>query len=107
MKYRVFGKTNWKVSEVGLGAWAIGGAGWGEVSEKDAMEVLQKAVERGVNFFDTVDVYGDGRSERLIGQFLQKTNKKVYVATKFGRRLNPHVSSGYNRENLKEFWIDL
>jgi aryl-alcohol dehydrogenase-like predicted oxidoreductase len=103
MKYRVFGKANWKVSEVGLGAWQIGGAGWGDVSEKDAMEVLQKAVERGVNFFDTADVYGDGRSERLIGQFLKKSNKKVYVATKFGRRLNPHVSSGYTRENLQTF----
>ena len=103
MKYRVFGKTNWKVSEVGLGAWAIGGAGWGDVSEKDAMEVMQKAVERGVNFFDTADVYGDGRSERLIGQFLKKSNKKVYVATKFGRRLNPHVSSGYTKENLERF----
>jgi len=103
MKYRVFGKTNWKVSEVGLGAWAIGGAGWGNVSEKDAMDVLQKTVERGVNFFDTADVYGDGRSERLIGQFLKKSNKKVYVATKFGRRLNPHVSSGYTRENLERF----
>jgi aryl-alcohol dehydrogenase-like predicted oxidoreductase len=103
MKYRVFGKTNWKVSEVGLGAWQIGGAGWGAVSEKDAMEVLQKAVERGVNFFDTADVYGDGRSERLIGQFLKKSNKKVYVATKFGRRLNPHVSSGYTKDNLERF----
>ena len=103
MKYRVFGKTKWKVSEVGLGAWAIGGAGWGDVSEKDAMEVLQRAVERGVNFFDTADVYGDGRSERLIGQFLKKSDKKVYVATKFGRRLNPHVSSGYTRENLEGF----
>lgn len=76
MKYRVFGKTNWKVSEVGLGTWQLGGMGWGDVSEKEAMEVLQRAVERGVNFFDTADVYGDGRSEQLLGQFLKKSDKK-------------------------------
>ena len=103
MKYRVFGKTNWKVSEVGLGTWQLGGMDWGDVSEKDAMEVLQRAVERGVNFFDTADVYGDGRSEQITGRFLKKSDKKVYVATKFGRRLNPHVSSGYTRENLEMF----
>ena len=103
MKYRVFGKTNWKVSEVGLGTWQLGGMDWGDVSEKDAIEVLQKTVERGVNFFDTADVYGDGRSEQITGRFLKKSDKKVYVATKFGRRLNPHVSSGYTRENLEMF----
>ena len=102
MKYRIFGKTNWKVSEVGLGTWALGG-GWGQVSESDAKEVLRKAIERGINFFDTADVYGDGRSEQLIGEVLKETGKKIYVATKFGRRLNPHVSSGYTEENLERF----
>ncbi len=102
MKYRVFGKTNWKVSEVGLGTWALGG-GWGHVSESDALGVLQKAIERGINFFDTADVYGDGKSERLIGQVLKSADQKIYVATKFGRRLDPHVSSGYTRDNLERF----
>ena len=102
MKYRTFGKTGWKVSEVGLGTWALGGD-WGPVSESDAIEVLQGAIERGVNFFDTADVYGDGRSERLIGQVLKSTDQKVYVATKFGRRLDPHVSPGYTRDNLERF----
>jgi aryl-alcohol dehydrogenase-like predicted oxidoreductase len=102
MKYRTFGKTNWKVSEVGLGTWAIGGD-WGHVSESDAIEVLQKAIEKGVNFFDTADVYGDGKSEQLVGRVLKSADRKVYVATKFGRRLNPHVSSGYTKENLEGF----
>jgi len=102
MKYRVFGKTNWKVSEVGLGTWALGG-GWGRVSEGDALAVLQKAIEKGIDFFDTADVYGDGKSERLIGQVLKSADQKIYVATKFGRRLDPHVSSGYTRDNLERF----
>lgn len=102
MKYRTFGKTGWKVSEVSLGTWALGGD-WGHVSESDAKEVLRKAIEKGINFFDTADVYGDGRSERLIGEVLKETDKKVYVATKFGRRLSPHISSGYTRENLEKF----
>jgi aryl-alcohol dehydrogenase-like predicted oxidoreductase len=102
MKYRTFGRTNWKVSEVGLGTWALGGD-WGKVSESDAKEVLRGAIERGINFFDTADVYGDGRSERLIGEVLRESGADVYVATKFGRRLKPHMSSGYTRENLEGF----
>jgi len=102
MKYRIFGKTNWKVSEVGLGTWALGG-GWGRVSESDAIEVLEKAIERDINFFDTADVYGDGKSEQLIGQVLKSTDQKIYVATKFGRRLDPHISSVYTKDNLERF----
>ena len=102
MKYRIFGKTNWKVSEVGLGTWAIGG-GWGRVSKSDAIGVLEKAIERGINFFDTADVNGDGKSEQLIGHVLKSTDQKIYVATKFGRRLDPHVSSGYTKDNLERF----
>ncbi len=102
MKYRIFGKTNWKVSEVGLGTWALGG-GWGRVSKSDAIGVLEKAIERGINFFDTADVYGDGKSEQLIGRVLKSTDQKIYVATKFGRRLDPHVSSGYTKDNLERF----
>ncbi len=102
MKYRIFGKTNWEVSEIGLGTWALGGD-WGHVNESEAIEVLQKAIEKGINFFDTADVYGDGRSEQLIGRVLKNTGRKVYVATKFGRRLNPHFSSGYTKENLESF----
>ena len=102
MKYRTFGRTGWEVSEIGFGAWAIG-ADWGHVSEADALQALHNSIDLGVNFIDTADVYGDGRSERLIAQALKERSEQVYVATKAGRRLNPHVPEGYNRENLTAF----
>ncbi len=102
MKYRTLGKTGYSVSEISFGAWAIGGT-WGEVNDKTSLEALETAVQRGVNFIDTADVYGDGRSEKLIGQLIKKADHKIYVATKAGRRLNPHTADGYNRKNLTEF----
>jgi len=102
MRYRTFGRTGWKVSEIGFGAWAIG-ADWGHVSETDALNALHESIELGVNFIDTADVYGDGRSERLISRVLKGRSDQIYVATKAGRRLNPHVSEGYNRQNLTAF----
>ena len=103
MNYRKLGKTEYDVSEVGFGAWAIGGS-WGEVSESDALAALREAVSQGVNFIDTADVYGDGRSEQLIAQVLQDfQGDRIYVATKAGRRLNPHVTSGYSYANLSKF----
>ena len=71
MNYRTLGKTGLKVSEVGFGAWAIGGS-WGDVAEEDALAALREAISQGVNFIDTADVYGDGRSERLIAQVLKR-----------------------------------
>ena len=85
MKCRILGKTGVKVSEVGLGTWQLGGADWGAVSEKEALAILHRAVDSGVNLFDTSDVYGLGVSERLIGKFLKETKGKVHVATKLGR----------------------
>jgi aryl-alcohol dehydrogenase-like predicted oxidoreductase len=102
MKYRRLGKTGFEVSEVSLGTWQIGEA-WGPVSDKDAIRVLETAIDSGVNFFDTADVYGDGRSERFIAQVLGARTEKIYVATKAGRRLRPHTSEGYNKKNLTEF----
>lgn len=102
MRYRTFGRTGWEISEIGFGAWAIG-ADWGQVSEADAREALHKSIDQGVNFIDTADVYGDGRSERLIAQVLKERSEQVYAATKAGRRLNPHVAEGYNRQNLTLF----
>ena len=102
MHYRKLGKTNFQVSEVSLGAWQIG-AGWGDISNEDAIRVLNAAIENGVNFIDTADVYGDGRSERIIAQVLGDRKEEVFVATKAGRRLQPHVASGYNRDNLTSF----
>ena len=86
MRYRALGKTGIKVSEIGLGTWQLGGNDWGDISEKEALSILHKSVEMGVNFIDTADVYGMGRSEKLIGKFLKETKETVYVATKLGRR---------------------
>ena len=102
MNYRQFGRTGWSVSEVSFGAWAIGGA-WGSVSERDALDALHAAIDHGVNFIDTADVYGDGRSERLIAQVRRERSETIYVATKAGRRLDPHTAEGYNRANLTAF----
>jgi len=102
MNYRVFGKTGWQVSEIGFGAWAIGGD-WGHVSQEDALDALRTAIENGVNFIDTADVYGDGRSEKLVSQVIKEFSEKIYVATKAGRRLDPFVAEGFTRENLTAF----
>ncbi len=102
MNYRRFGKTDWKVSEIGFGAWAIGGA-WGNVDESDATAALHAAIDSGVNFIDTADVYGDGRSEKIISRVLADRSERVYVATKAGRRLQPHIADGYTGENIAGF----
>ena len=102
MKFRKFSNIGWQFSEVGLGCWAIGSE-WGDVSKEDANEVLKTSLDNGVNFFDTADVYGDGRSEQFIGELLKSTSEKIYVATKSGRRLNPHNSEGYNPQNIESF----
>lgn len=102
MKYRPFGRTGWNVSVIGFGAWAIGGD-WGYVSEEDALSALHAAIDSGINFIDTADVYGDGRSERIIARLLKERSEQIIVATKAGRRLNPHVAEGFTRENLTAF----
>jgi aryl-alcohol dehydrogenase-like predicted oxidoreductase len=102
MNYRTFGRTGWQVSEIGFGAWAIG-ASWGHVDEDDAMSALHRALDLGVNFFDTADVYGDGLSERRIARLRRERSEPFYVVTKAGRRLNPHVADGYNADNLNRF----
>jgi len=102
MQYRGLGRTGWKVSAVSFGAWAIGGT-WGPVKDTESLAALHRAVELGVNFFDTADVYGDGRSERLLAQLRREHSETVYITTKAGRRLNPHTAEGYNRKNLTAF----
>ena len=102
MNYRELGRTGRKVSEISFGAWAIGGA-WGEVDDRESLATLHRAADLGVNFYDTADVYGDGRSERLLAQLKRERNEEIIIATKAGRRLDPHVASGYNRENLSAF----
>jgi aryl-alcohol dehydrogenase-like predicted oxidoreductase len=102
MQYRTLGRTGWKVSEISFGAWAIGGT-WGAVDDQESLAALHAALDGGVNFFDTADVYGDGHSERLLAKLKKERTEKFYIATKAGRRLNPHVAEGYNRPNLTAF----
>jgi aryl-alcohol dehydrogenase-like predicted oxidoreductase len=99
MEYRELGRTGWRVSAISFGAWAIGGA-WGSVDDRESLAALHRALDLGVNFIDTADVYGDGRSERLIAQLRRERRESFYVATKAGRRLDPHTAAGYNRQNL-------
>jgi hypothetical protein len=98
MHYRPLGRTGWKVSEISFGAWAIDGA-WGNVSDVESLAALHQAIDSGVNFLDTADVYGMGRSERLIAQLKRERKDEIVVATKAGRRLNPHTAGGYNASN--------
>jgi aryl-alcohol dehydrogenase-like predicted oxidoreductase len=104
MNYRELGRTCWKVSEISFGAWAIGGA-WGSVDDKESLAALHAALDRGVNFFDTADVYGDGRSERLLAKLKRERKETFYIATKAGRRLPKQTPEGYSRENLT-MWIE-
>ena len=100
---RDFGRTGWRVSSIGFGAWAIGGS-WGDVSEADARDTLAAALDAGVTFVDTADVYGDGRSERIIRDVLAaRPGRRPVVATKAGRRLDPHVAGGYTPEAIEAF----
>jgi aryl-alcohol dehydrogenase-like predicted oxidoreductase len=103
MKYRKLGRTGFDVAEVSFGAWAIGGS-WGETDDRESMAALHRAIDLGVNFIDTADVYGDGRSERLIAQLKRdRAGETIIVATKAGRRLRPHTADGYTAENLTRF----
>src|SRR6266487_2113864 len=102
MKYRELGRTGWQVSEISFGAWAIGGA-WGETDDRESLAALHRAVDLGVNFFDTADVYGDGHSERLLAQLKRERSEEIVIATKAGRRLDPHTAAGYTIENLTGF----
>ena len=101
---RRLGKTGFQTTSVGFGAWAIGGT-WGEVTEADAKATLHAALDAGVNFIDTADVYGDGRSEKIIAAVLADRKDRPFVATKAGRRSNPHTAEGYTLANL-EAYID-
>ncbi|WP_434041247.1 MULTISPECIES: aldo/keto reductase [Sorangium] len=102
MEYRSLGRTGFRVSRVSFGAWAIGGT-WGDVDDKESLASLHRAVERGVNFFDTADVYGDGRSERLLARLRRERREEIVIATKAGRRLSPHNVASYSGENLTAF----
>ncbi|HKP14490.1 MAG TPA: aldo/keto reductase [Gemmatimonadaceae bacterium] len=103
MDYRPLGRTGWKISEISYGAWAIGGDAWGKTDDAESMRSLHRAIDLGVNFVDTADVYGDGHSERLIARLRKERSEEIIVATKAGRRLDPHVAEGFTRRNLSAF----
>jgi aryl-alcohol dehydrogenase-like predicted oxidoreductase len=103
LNYRELGRTGMRVSEISLGTWAFGSE-WGSVSDDDSLAAMHRAIDLGVNFFDTADVYGSGHSEELISRILkERPDDEVFVATKAGRALDPHTAEGYNRENLTRF----
>jgi len=104
MKYRKFSDLGWNVSEVGLGCWQIGWC-WGEmVSERGVREILKKAVDSGINFFDTSDTYGDGRSEQFLAELIKSTSEKIFVTTKLGRRIRgTNYPKGYKQKPMEEF----
>jgi aryl-alcohol dehydrogenase-like predicted oxidoreductase len=103
MRQHSFGRTDFTVSDIGFGAWQIGGS-WGEVSEADGRAALNAALDAGMTFIDTADVYGDGRSEKIIADVLKaRGGARPMVASKAGRRLNPHVADGYTKANIEAF----
>lgn len=104
MNYRTLGRTGWQISSISFGAWAIGGS-WGKVDDKESLAALHKAIDSGVNFIDTADVYGMGRSESLIAQLRRERSEDIVVATKIGRRLPKQTVEGYTRENLR-VWVE-
>ena len=102
MKTRIFGNTDARVSEVGLGCWQIGGLCWGDIDESSAFEILATSVDRGVRFFDTADVYGSGRSETLIGGFLKGCSEDIFIATKLGRFPDPGWPENLTRSAFRQ-----
>ncbi len=106
MKYRKLGKTGFEISEISLGTWQVGGR-WGEpFSRKNAESILNHAIDSGINFIDTADVYGNGLSEKMVGEVVRSRGERIYVATKCGRRLNPHNNEAYSTEALRGFVED-
>ncbi|WP_215223518.1 aldo/keto reductase [Echinicola shivajiensis] len=103
MEYRILGKTGFKVSEISLGTWQVGGGWGGSFDEKEASKIINSAIDEGVNFLDTADVYDDGASEHAVGKVLKERSEEIYVATKCGRQINPHVSEGYTPTVLRAY----
>ncbi|MEY2916996.1 MAG: hypothetical protein RIS73_710 [Bacteroidota bacterium] len=103
MKFRTLGKTGFNISAISLGTWQVGGK-WGDnFSDANADEILNKAIDSGVNFIDTADVYSDGGSEKAVGRLIKNRKEKIYVATKCGRQIQPHANAGYNADVLRKF----
>ena len=106
MNYRKLGKTNFNISEIALGTWQVGGKWGSPFNDKTADELINTAIDNGVNFIDTADVYENGLSETAVGRVVRSRSERIYVATKCGRHINPHVSDGYQPKVLQKFVED-
>jgi len=106
MKYRILGKTGLKVSEISLGTWQVGGKWGSEFDHSNAENILHSAIDKGINFIDTADVYESGESEKAVGKVVRSRPEEVYVASKCGRQISPHVSDGYTPEVLRNYVED-
>jgi len=106
MKKRLLGKTGFEISEIGIGTWQVGGK-WGSTfSHNNADAILNTAIDNGVNFIDTADVYSDGESEKAVGRLVHSRKERIYVATKCGRKLSPHIDKSYQAKELRKFVED-
>lgn len=106
MKYRKLGKTGLKVSEISLGTWQVGGKWGSSFNDKSADEIINRAIDSGVNFIDTADVYENGLSEKAVGRVIRSRSEEVYVASKCGRQITPHISKGYTPDVLQKYVED-
>ena len=106
MKKRVLGKTGFEITEIALGTWQVGGKWGSKFSHDNADKILNTAIDNGINFIDTADVYGDGESEKAVGRVVRSRSERIYVATKCGRKLNPHIDSSYQPKVLRKFVED-
>lgn len=106
MLYRKLGKTEFNISGISLGTWQVGGKWGDDFSHENAEKIINTAIDAGINFIDTADVYGDGESEKAVGKVLKTRKERIFVATKCGRKLNPHVNKSYQPETLRKFVED-
>ncbi len=106
MKYRTLGKTGFEVSEVSLGTWQVGGTWGSEFDDESADKIINTAIDQGVNFIDTADVYEAGKSETAVGRVVRSRSERIYVASKCGRQISPHTNEGYQPDVLKKYVED-
>lgn len=106
MEYRVLGKTGFEVSEISLGTWQVGGKWGSEFNHSNAEHIINTAIDKGVNFIDTADVYENGLSEKAVGKVVRSRSERIYVASKCGRQIQPHINEGYTPEGLQKYVED-
>ncbi len=103
MNYRKLGKTGFNISEISLGTWQIGGDWTHKMTVEDGKKLVNEAIDNGINFIDTADVYGMGLSEQAVSEVVNSRSERIYVATKCGRQINPHINDNYTPKVLREF----